>query len=179
MCPRPVDSPRPAPSAARADQCLVVCRELVEIVDERLEFAALGDIQREDRVGNALERDRRGQLHVAFVALGLPADRLHDIHSHGPAARVGEDRGEPRADVRIDAACSRRERVELDVSLEGTVWWLAEGGRLFDIHDDEHASGAEHPDEALHGRLRIDEVAQDEARVYDVVCGPEIGSRRS
>ena len=33
---------------------------------------------------------------------------------------------------------------------------------------------AEHTDEALHGRLRIDQVAQDEARMDDVVCRPEI-----
>jgi hypothetical protein len=54
------------------------------------------------------------------------------------------------------------------------VWRLAERCRLFDVHDDERASGAEHPDEAVHGRLRIGQVAQDEARMHDVVCGLEI-----
>ena len=38
---------------------------------------------------------------------GLSADRLHDVHPQGPAPRFGEDRWEPRADVRIDAACAR------------------------------------------------------------------------
>src|SRR4029453_11051082 len=86
----------------RADQRLVVRGEPVEIVDKRVELAPLSQIQREDRVGNALERDRRGQLHIAFIAFRMPADRLHDVHAHVLTTRGGEDRGGLRADLRID-----------------------------------------------------------------------------
>ena len=54
------------------------------------------------------------------------------------------------------------------------MWRLAKRGCLFDIHDGKRASRAEHPDEAVRRGLRIDQVAQDEARMYDVVRGTEI-----
>ena len=112
---------------------------------------------------------------VAFIALGLPADRLHEVHPHGPAAASARiagaagrcpDRRRVLAPRACRAPCIARRNGVAARGAWPTFRYPRRRAR---------ASRAEHPDEHLYGRLRIDQVAQDEARMYDVVFGPEIG----